>query len=59
MATRLSAPKMVTYLIALVVGAIGILNHLGAIHLRLGVEDFWLVAGSFALLLLANLLRGL
>jgi hypothetical protein len=59
MATRLSAPTMAVWLIALIVGAIGILNHLRVLHLRLGVEDFWLVAGSLILLLVANLFRGL
>ena len=59
MATRLSAPTMAVWLISLVVGLIGILNHVRAIHLQLGVEDFWLVAGSLILLLVANLLRGL
>ena len=50
---------MAVWLIALIVGAIGILNHLGVLHLRLGVQDFWLVAGSLILLLVANLFRGL
>jgi len=59
MATRLSAPTMAVWLIALIVGAVGIFNHLGVLHLRIGVEDFWLVAGSLILLLVANLLRGL
>lgn len=59
MATRLSAPTMAVWLIALIVGATGILMHVRAINLRLGVEDFWLVAGSLVLLLVANLLRGL
>ena len=59
MATRLSAPTRAVWLIALVVGAIGILIHMRAIHLRLPIEDFWLVAGSLILLLLANLMRGL
>jgi hypothetical protein len=59
MATRLSAPTMAVWLIALIVGAIGIFNHLGVLHLRLGFEDFWLVAGSLILLLVANLFRGL
>ena len=59
MATRLSAPTRAVWLIALIVGAIGILNHMRVIHLRLGVEDFWLVAGSLILLLIANLVRGL
>ena len=59
MATRLSAPTMAVWLIALIVGVTGILMHVRAINLRLGVEDFWLVAGSLILLLVANLLRGL
>ena len=59
MATKLSAPTMAVWLIALVVGLTGILMHVRAINLRLGVEDFWLVAGSLILLLVANLLRGL
>ena len=59
MANRLSAPTMAVWVITLVVGAIGILNHLRVLHLRLGVDDFWLVAGSLILLLIANLMRGL
>jgi len=59
MATKLSAPKMAVWLIALIVGATGILMHMRAINLRLGVEDFWLVAGSLVLLLVANLIKGL
>lgn len=59
MATRLSAPTMAVWLIALIVGLTGILMHLRVINLRLGVEDFWLVAGSLILLLVANLFRGL
>jgi hypothetical protein len=50
---------MAVWLIALIVGLTGILIHLRAINLRLGVEDFWLVAGSLILLLVANLFRGL
>ena len=59
MATRLSAPTMAAWLIALIVGLTGILMHVRAINLRLGVEDFWLVAGSLILLLVANLVKGL
>ena len=59
MATRLSAPTRAVWLIALVVGGIGILDHMRVIHLRIGVEDFWLVAGSLVLLLIANVMRGL
>ena len=59
MATRLSAPSKAVWLIALIVGGIGILMHIRAINLRLGVDDFWLVAGSLILLLVANLMKGL
>jgi hypothetical protein len=50
---------MAVWLISLVVGLIGILNHMRVLHLRVGVEDFWLVAGSLILLLVATLMRGL
>jgi uncharacterized membrane protein YsdA (DUF1294 family) len=59
MATNLSAPTRAVWLISLVVGVIGILIHMRVIHLKLGIEDFWLVAGSLILLLLANLMKGL
>ena len=39
--------------------AIGILTHLRIISFRLGVEDFWLVAGSLILLLIATAAKGL
>jgi hypothetical protein len=50
---------MAVWLISLIVGLTGILMHMRAINLRLGVEDFWLVAGSLVLLLVANLIKGL
>jgi len=50
---------MAVWLITLIVGGIGILNHVRVLHLRLGVEDFWLVAGSLILLLVANFVKGL
>jgi hypothetical protein len=56
---RLTPPSTVSWVIALVVGGLGILLHLGAIHLRLGVDPFWLVGGGFLLLLIASLVRGL
>ena len=56
---RLSAPTMVVWVIALVVGLTGILMHVRAINLQLGVEAFWLVAGSLILLLAANLFKGM
>ena len=50
----LSAPTTVVWVIALLVGGVGILNHLGVLHLRIGVEDFWLVGGSLILLLVGE-----
>ena len=59
MATRMTAPTKAVWLITLIVGVIGILNHVRAINVRLGVDDFWLVAGSLILLLVATLMKGL
>lgn len=56
---RLTPPSTASWLIALVVGGLGILIHMGAIHVRLGVDSFWLVAVGFLLLLIASLVRGL
>jgi len=58
---KLSAPKMITWVVALVVGVIGILIHVGslsvvAVPFGLG---FWLVVVAFVLLLLATLMKGL
>jgi hypothetical protein len=57
--TRLSAPTMAVWVICLLVGLTGILMHVRAVNLSLGIEAFWLVASSLILLLVANLLRGL
>jgi hypothetical protein len=56
---RLTPPSTASWLIALIVGGLGILIHLGAVHVRLGVDSFWLVAGGFLLLVVASLVRGL
>ena len=56
---RLTPPSVASWVIALVVGGLGILIHIGAVHLRLGVDPFWLVGGGFLLLLIASLVRGL
>jgi heme A synthase len=58
MSIRLSAPKVITWVIAVVVGAIGILAHLGTIPVLSGYA-FWLVVAAFVLLVLATLLKGL
>ena len=58
---NLSAPKMVTWVIALIVGVVGILIQVGslsivAVPFGLG---FWLVVVAFVLLLVATLFKGL
>lgn len=56
---RLTPPSTASWLIALIVGGLGILIHVGAVHVRLGVEPFWLVGAAFVLLVVASLVRGL
>jgi len=55
---RLSAPKQVTWWIALIVGVIGILANLVIIPVLSGYA-FWLVVVAFVLLILATFLEGL
>jgi heme/copper-type cytochrome/quinol oxidase subunit 1 len=55
---RLSAPKQVTWWIALVIGVLGILANLVAIPVLSGFA-FWLVVVAFVLLILATFLEGL
>jgi hypothetical protein len=56
---RLTPPSTASWLIALIVGGLGILIHMGAVHVRLGVDPFWLVGAGFVLLVIASLVRGL
>lgn len=57
---RLTPPATSTWLIALVVGGLGILIHMRALRLPgLGIESFWLVAAAFLLLLVAPLVKNL
>jgi hypothetical protein len=56
---RLSAPTMAAWVIAVGLGVVGVLLHTHTIHLRLGVEDFWLVTAAFAILTVATVMRGL
>ena len=55
---KLSAPKQVTWWIALVVGVIGILAHLVTIPVLSGFA-FWLVVVAFALLVVATFIKDL
>ena len=58
MSVKLSAPKVITWVIAVIIGVVGIVAHLGIIPVLSGYA-FWLVAAAFVLLVLATLLRGL
>ncbi len=58
---KLSAPKQITWLIALIVGVVGVavqilMPTLVAVPFGLG---FWLVAIAFIILLIATLIEGM
>ena len=55
---KLSAPQKTTWLIALIVGVLGILGTFVTIPVVSGIA-FWLVAAAFVLLVLATYLEGL
>lgn len=55
---NLSAPMVVTWWIAVILGALGILANMGTIP-ALGAYAFWLVAAGLILLVLATLLKNL
>lgn len=57
---RLTPPATATWMIALVIGVLGILAHQGVFRVPgLGVDPFWMVAIGYVLLLIAPLVRGL
>ena len=57
---KLSAPKHITWWIALIAGSVGVLEHYRVIHLPVvGSFSMFLIAGAWALLILATFLRGL
>lgn len=55
---RLSAPKEVTWWIAIALGAIGLIGGLGIVA-ELGLYAFWFVTAGLVLLVLATLLKDL
>jgi len=55
---NLSAPKVVTWWIAIGLGVLGILGHTGTVA-ALGEYAFWLVVAGWLLLVLATLLKDL
>lgn len=54
----LSAPKKITWLIALVLGVLGLLGSYGIVTALAGYS-FWLVTIAWAILILATLLKDL
>lgn len=55
---KLSAPKNVTWWIAVVLGVLGILGSLATISF-VSANAFWFVAVAFILLALGTLLKGI
>jgi heme/copper-type cytochrome/quinol oxidase subunit 1 len=55
---KLSAPKKVTWWVALVIGVVGVLAHLVTIPVLSGIA-FWLVVVAFVLLIVATFVPGL
>ena len=54
---KLSAPKMITFIIAVLIALLGLLGALGVAFLD--PYKFWLVLVAFILLALGNLISGL
>jgi hypothetical protein len=57
---KLSAPRRLTWWIALLAGGLGVLEHYRVVHLPFVGRFVWLlIAGAWALLIVATLLPGL
>jgi hypothetical protein len=57
---KLSAPKHVTWWIALIAGGVGVLERYSVIHLPVvGAYATFLIVGAWALLILATAFKGL
>jgi len=55
---KLSAPSQIVWIIALILGVVGIIATLGVIP-TLSAFAFWLVVAGWALLLIATVMRGM
>lgn len=56
----MNAPKKLTWLIALVLAAVGVLAHLNIIPVGfIKQNDFWFVVAGYALLFLGTIFKGL
>ena len=56
---KLSPPKMITWVVALILLVLALLGHLTTTVSFLTQYDFWLAAVSAALMLIATIVKGL
>ena len=56
---RFSAPKQITWIIALILGIVGIVATVATVPVITPAIGFWLVVVGWALLLIAAITRGL
>jgi uncharacterized membrane protein HdeD (DUF308 family) len=56
---KFSAPKQITWIIALILGVVGILANLASIPVITPAIGFWLVVVGWLLMLIATITRGL
>ena len=59
MTNGLSAPRQITWIIALILGVVGILATLVTLPVITPALGFWLVVAGWALLLIATITSGL
>ena len=56
---KLSAPRQITWIVALILGVVGILANLTSLPVITPAIGFWLLAVGWALLLIATITQGL
>jgi hypothetical protein len=56
---RLTPPAQATWIVAVILGVLGILVRSGSLRLGLGFDAFWLVVAAFVLLAVAPLVKGI
>lgn len=56
---KLNRPKQITWIIALILGVVGILANLASIPVITPAIGLWLLVVGWALLLIATIARGL
>lgn len=55
---KLSAPKQVTWWIAVVIAAISALSQYGVLSINLGISNYVLMLIAFVIMLLGTMLKG-